>query len=60
MNLLVSSKLHLSQESDVVIGVNCRRKRAERASAREVELEKDIAKAAEKWNLKPLVETADK
>eukprot|EP00752_Nemacystus_decipiens_P012837 g11368.t1 len=35
------------------------KKRAERGRAREVELENDIAKAAEKWNLKPLVESAD-
>eukprot|EP00903_Cladosiphon_okamuranus_P012772 g11939.t2 len=34
------------------------KKRAERGSTREVELEKDIAKAAKKWNLKPLVESA--
>lgn len=32
------------------------RQRAERKSVREVELEKDTAKAAENWNLKPLPE----
>lgn len=46
--------------AEFVAGVNCRRKRAERGSAREAELEKDIAKAADKWNLKPLVDCADR
>lgn len=36
------------------------RQRAERRSAREVELEQDTAKAAEKWKLKPLLENAER
>lgn len=39
-----------------VCGLMSRRQRAERRSAREIDLEKETAKAAEKWNLKPLPE----
>ncbi|CAN0057175.1 unnamed protein product [Hapterophycus canaliculatus] len=36
------------------------RQRAERESAREIDLEKDTANAVEKWNLKPLQEDAER
>ncbi|CAM9867695.1 unnamed protein product [Scytosiphon promiscuus] len=36
------------------------RQRAERRSAREIDLEKDTAKAAEKWSLQPLEENAER
>jgi len=46
--------------SEVNLGVAFLRQRAERRSAREEELEKDTAKAAEKWKLKPLLENTER
>lgn len=47
-------------EIDLDAAVCFHRQRAEKKCAREVQLEKDTAKAAENWNLKPLLESAER
>lgn len=47
-------------EIDLDIAGRYHRQRAEKKCAREVQLEKDTAKAAENWNIKPLPESTQR
>lgn len=51
---------HPFQKIGLHVAVHFHRQRADKESAREVELEKATAKAAEDWKLKPLPENAER